>query len=97
MDTVERFTAFTELVTTSVENAMGTMERVHQASVDLSVALFKQLGFWQDQAERYRQAHDQMVHTVYGGIVGVNEEFGAMLVKQAENLSRFVGRVTEAE
>jgi hypothetical protein len=97
MNTVERVTSFTELVTASFENAMGTMERVHQASVDLSVALFSQLGFWQDEAERYRQGHAKMVHTVYGSIVEVNNEFGSMIVGQAENLSKFMRSVTGAE
>jgi hypothetical protein len=93
MNAVDRVASFTELVTASFENAMGTMERVHQASVDLSVALFSQLGFWQDEAERYRRGHEKMVHTVYGSIVEVNNEFGSMIVGQAENLSRFMRSV----
>ena len=89
MSAAAKVTAFTGLVTASFENAMGTMAKVHQASVDLSVELFKQLGFWEDRAERYRAAHARMVRTAYSSIVDVNNEFGEMIVKQAENLSRF--------
>jgi hypothetical protein len=97
VNNVERFEAFTDLVTTSVENVMGTMKRVHQGSVDLSVELFQQLGFWQEPAERYRQAHDVAMSNVYGRIVEVNNDFGAMLVQQAHNLDRFVKSVAGDE
>jgi Tfp pilus assembly protein PilF len=93
VDNVERFEAFTELVNTSVENVMSTMQRVHQGSVDLSVELFQQLGFWQESAERYRQAHAVAMENVYGRIVSVNNDFGAMLVNQAHNLDRFLRSV----
>ena len=95
MNNVDRFTAFTELVTSSFENVMGTMERVHQGSVDLSVELFQQLGFWQQPAERYRLAHAAAIENVYSRIVDVNNDFGAMLIKQAHNLDQFVLSVKE--
>lgn len=94
MDNVERFEAFTDLVTSSFENVMGTMQRVHQGSVDLSVELFQQLGFWQEPAERYRKAHDAAISNVYGRIVEVNNDFGAMLAQQAHNLDRFLRSVS---
>jgi hypothetical protein len=96
MNIVEQVASYNELVTKSFENAMGTMERVHQASVDLSVDLFKELGFWEDQAERYRKAHGRMLHTAYSSVVEVNNEFGDMIVEQAVNVHRFIRGVTDA-
>jgi hypothetical protein len=89
MTVVDNVSAYKKLIQASFANAMGTMEYVHQASVDLSVSLFKELGFWGDTAERYRIAHQRGLHTIYTSIVEVNDAFGEMIVKQAENLSEF--------
>ena len=84
------------LIVASFENAMGTMERVHQASMEMSVDLMKELGVPIGPADAYKAKHGRMLHTVYSSICSVNAEFGEMVVVQVHNVSRFTRGITDA-
>jgi len=96
MNVVEQVTSYNALITKSFENAMGTMERVHQKSMDMAVELLKELGVPEGPADNYADKHRRMLHTVYSSVVSVNEEFGEMIVEQVDNVNTFLSGVTDA-
>ena len=75
---------------------MGTMERVHQMSMAMSVDLMKELGVLERPADSFKAKHERMLHTIYGSICTVNAEFGEMIVLQVDNVGRFTRVVTDA-
>lgn len=88
--------AYRNLIVASFDNAMGTMERVHQASMSMSVDLMAELGVPRGPAEAFKSKHGRMLHTIYGSIRTVNAEFGEMIVLQVDNVTLFTRGVTDA-
>jgi hypothetical protein len=89
VNVVERVDSFRNLVTSSFENVMGRMEHVHQISVEMSVDLLTELRLPASAAESFKETHRRALRTVYGSICEVNNEFGDLVVTEAELLSRF--------
>ena len=96
MTVVHQVASYRNLIVASFENAMGTMERVHQASMAMSVDLMKELGVPPGPADSFKAKHERMLHTIYGSICTVNAEFGEMIVLQVDNVGRFTRGVTDA-
>lgn len=96
MSVVHQVDAYRHLIVASFENAMGTMERVHQASMGMSVDLMKELGVPEGPADAFKSKHQRMLHTIYGSICAVNAEFGELVVVQVDNVSRFTRGITDA-
>jgi adenylosuccinate lyase len=96
VNVVDQVDAYRTLIVKSFNNAMGTMERVHQASMTLSVTLLKELGVPEEPADDYLEKHGRMLHTVYSSVCAVNEEFGEMIVQQVENVHEFTGVVKQS-
>jgi hypothetical protein len=81
--------SFNELVTTSFDNAMGTVETVHQTVAELYLGLLTEVGLPQQQADDLATRHRGLLRRVYGAICSANHELGDLVVEQFEGISRF--------
>lgn len=96
MKAVEQVDAYRALIVKSFNNSMGTMERVHQASMTLSVTLLKELGIPEEPADEFLDKHGRMLSLIYSSVCAVNEEFGEMIVQQVGNVQEFTDVVVQS-
>lgn len=93
MTLVEDVRAFNDLVTTSFDNAMGTVETVHQTVAELYLGVLTEVGFPSDTADALAGRHRSLLRTVYGAICSANHELGDLVVVQMEQLGAFAERI----
>jgi hypothetical protein len=96
MKAADQIDAYRVLIVKSFNNSMGTMERVHQASMTLSVTLLEELGVPKGPADAFLDKHGRMLHLIYSSVCAVNEEFGDMIVEQAGNVQEFTDVVMQS-
>jgi hypothetical protein len=85
--------AFNDLITTSFDNAMGTVESVHQTVAELSLGLLSEVGLPADTAADLADRHRQVLRRTYGAICFANHQLGALVVEQMGQVSRFAERI----
>jgi hypothetical protein len=93
MSLVEDVRSFNDLVTTSFDNAMGTVETVHQTVAELYLGVLTELGFPAGTADALAGRHRSLLRTVYGAICSANHELGELVVEQMDQLSTFADRI----
>lgn len=93
MSLVEDVRAFNDLVTTSFDNAMGTVETVHQTVAELYLGVLTEVGLPSDRADALAGRHRSLLRTVYGAICSANHELGDLVVVQMEQLGAFAERI----
>ncbi len=85
--------AYAELVTTSFDNAMSTVETVHQGVAEMVLGVLGEAGLPSDATSGIADRHRRTLRTVYGAICAANHELGDLVVVQMDNLSSFADRI----
>jgi len=93
MSLVEDVRSFNDLVTASFDNAMGTVETVHQTVAELYLGVLTEFGFPSETAGTLAGKHRHLLRTVYGAICSANHELGDLVVEQMGQLSAFADRI----
>jgi hypothetical protein len=93
MSLTEDVRAYAELVTTSFDNAMSTVETVHQGVADMVLGVMQEAGLPSDAASGISDRHRRTLRTVYGAICSANHELGDLIVVQMEQLGTFADRI----
>lgn len=93
MTLVEDVRAFNDLVTTSFDNAILTVETVHQTVAELYLGVLTEVGLASDRADALAGRHRSLLRTVYGAICSANHELGDLVVVQMEQLGAFAERI----
>jgi hypothetical protein len=89
MSIPEDVRSFNELVVTSFDNAMDTVESVHHNAIALYLGLLTEVGLPRERADALTDRHRALLRRVYGAVCTVNHDLGDMVVAQVENVSRF--------
>jgi hypothetical protein len=93
MSLTEDVRAYAELVTTSFDNAMSTVETVHQGVADMVLGVMQEAGLPSDAASGFSDRHRRTLRMVYGAICSANHELGDLIVVQMEQLGTFADRI----
>jgi hypothetical protein len=93
MNIVEDVRSYNELITASFDNAMHTVEMVHQSGVDMYLGVLSELGFPSETADSLSARHRSLLRRVYGGICALNHELGELVVEQVNQVSRFADNI----
>jgi hypothetical protein len=93
MSLTEDVRAYADLVTSSFDNAMSTVETVHQGVAEMVLGVLREAGFPDGPAASISDRHRRTLRTVYGAICSANHELGDLIIVQMEQLSTFADRI----
>jgi adenylosuccinate lyase len=95
MTIAQQVSEFKDLIQNSLENAMGTVERIHQTVIEMPIDVATELGLSQEQATRLKDGHRRILHTLYAGVASGYNDLGDLVVAQVTSLTEFAGGILE--
>ena len=95
MGALDKVRVYKDFLQASFENAMTTVERIHQTSVSIPVDMLREAGYPADQAEQIKETHGRLLRILYGGIVSAHDELGELVVQQVGQLTKLAEGMLE--
>lgn len=96
MTTLEQHvTAYRDLIVASFDNAMNTVEVIHQTFAEMSVDVLQELGLPEGPADAIKDKHHRLIHIWYDGISTANHALGDLVIQQWSQINEFAEPVTE--
>ncbi len=95
MGLLDKVKVYKDFLQASFENAMTTVERIHQTSVSIPIDMLREVGYPADQAEQIKETHARLLRILYGGIAKAHDELGELVVQQVGQLTKLAEGMLE--
>jgi hypothetical protein len=96
MSIVDKVTQANAAVQAFVQTGLDTVEKYHQAAVEVPVDFARGLGLGKTKADLIKGTHQRMLTNLYGAVVSVNKQLGDMVVAQVRETEGLVGSLAGA-
>jgi hypothetical protein len=96
MSIVDKVTQANAAVQALVQTGLDTVEKYHQAAVEVPVDFARGLGLGKTKADLIKGTHQRMLTNLYGAVVSVNKQLGDMVVAQVRETEGLVGSLAGA-
>jgi len=97
MSIVDKVAQMNAAVQAFVQTGLDTVEKYHQAAVDVPVDFARGLGLGKTKADLIKGTHQRMLTNLYGAVVSVNNQLGDMVVAQFRETEGLVGSLAGAD
>jgi len=97
MSIVDKVAQMNAAVQAFVQTGLDTVEKYHQATVDVPVDFARGLGLGKTKADLIKGTHQRMLTNLYGAVVSVNNQLGDMVVAQFRETEGLVGSLAGAD
>ena len=96
MSIVDKAIQANAVVQAVVQTGLDTVEKYHQAAVEVPVDFARGLGLGKPKADLIKGTHQRMLTNLYGAVVSVNKQLGDMVVAQVRETEGLVGSLAGA-
>ncbi len=84
MGLLDKVKVYKDFLQASFENAMTTVERIHQTSVSIPIDMLREVGYPADQAEQIKETHARLLRILYGGIARAHDELAEGMLEDRD-------------